>query len=124
MAYAQTILALKHCALKGIAGALAASGGYWVRDELIAATAKMASYEAIYGDEQAYHTHMRGVEDMLRLRGGIDALGLDGFLSRLLVFIDTNSAFLLNTHLHLTASTFPRLAPFLLPNPSRFIGEV
>ncbi|EXJ81694.1 hypothetical protein A1O1_07759 [Capronia coronata CBS 617.96] len=125
MAFPETILSLKQYALRGIAESLSsASQGMVVRDELIAATAKMASYEAVFGDEDAYHSHMKGVEDMLRVRGGLDALGLGGFLARLLIFIDTNSAFLLNTHLHLTDSSFPRLEPFLLPNPSRFVGEV
>ncbi|EXJ91962.1 hypothetical protein A1O3_00512 [Capronia epimyces CBS 606.96] len=123
MAFAPTILSLKQCALRGIMQSLSASKGL-ARDELIAATAKMASYEAIWGEEQAYHCHMRGVEEMLRGRGGLQTLGLDGFLSRLLIFIDTNSAFLLNTHLHLQDSSFPRLEPFILPNLSRFIGEV
>jgi len=120
-AFAETILSLKQRALDGIIQSLSAAKGM-VRDELVAATAKMASYEAIYGNEEAYHSHMRGVEDMLRVRGGLHTLGLDGFLSRLLIFIDTNSAFLLNTHLHLQGSSFPRLEPFVLPNPSRFIG--
>lgn len=128
VALAEKLLTLKQCALAGIAKSLTSStqgtGAAMVHDELIAATAKMASYEAIYGDEAAYHSHMEGVGQMLKLRGGMDSLGLEGFLARLLVFIDTNSAFLLKTHLHLSASSFPRLEPFLLPNPSRFIGEV
>ncbi|KAI1624613.1 hypothetical protein EDD37DRAFT_648962 [Exophiala viscosa] len=121
-AIATTILYLKQRALKGISLALAKGVG--VRDELIAATAKMASYEAIWGDEIAYHCHMKAVSEMLRMRGGLASLGLDGFLARLLIFIDTNSAFLLNTFLHLPDSSFPRVEPFILPNLSRFVGEV
>lgn len=118
---APTILWMKQQALQALGRSLtSAKGRAW--DELIATTAKMASYEAIYGDESAYHVHMSGVEKMLSLRGGLGALGLNGFLARLLVFIDTNSAFLLNTRLHLQDSHFPRQTPFLLPNPSRFIG--
>lgn len=123
MAFALTILSLKQCALRGVMQSLSTAKGMF-HDELIAATAKMASYEAIWGDEQAYHCHMKAVEEMLRVRGGLESLGLDGFLSRLLIFIDSNSAFLLNTHLHLQNSSFPRLEPFILPNPSRFIGEI
>ncbi|EXJ69339.1 uncharacterized protein A1O5_07375 [Cladophialophora psammophila CBS 110553] len=123
---AETILSLKQCALSGIARALSSdTRGLVVRDEMISAVAKMASYEAIFGEESAYHCHMKAVEMMLKLRGGLTALGLEGFLSRLLVFIDTNSAFLLNTHLHFRGSSFPKLAnPFIMPNPSRFVGEV
>ncbi|KIW93342.1 uncharacterized protein Z519_05947 [Cladophialophora bantiana CBS 173.52] len=123
---AETILSLKQCALSGIARALSSdSRGMVFRDEMISAVAKMASYEAIFGEESAYHCHMKAVEQMLKLRGGLTTLGLEGFLSRLLVFIDTNSAFLLNTHLHFRGSSFPKLAnPFIMPNPSRFVGEV
>ncbi|KAL6244468.1 hypothetical protein RBB50_008710 [Rhinocladiella similis] len=123
MAFAQTILILKQRALAGISAHVTASKGT-LRDELIAATAKMASYEAIWGDERAYHSHMGGVEEMLKVRGGLISLGLEGFLARLLLFIDTNSAFLLNTYLHLRDSSFPRGEPFILPNLSRFIGEI
>lgn len=118
---APTLLQLKQTAIQGIIKKLAMSQGQ-VHDELIAATAKMASYEAIYGEEGAYHAHMKGVERMLQLRGGLQNLGLDGLLARLLVFIDTNSAFLLNTRLHLQGSTFPRQPAFILPNPGRFLG--
>ncbi|KIW19982.1 hypothetical protein PV08_00557 [Exophiala spinifera] len=125
MAFAPTILLLKQRALAGISAHVTAlQRECTVRDELIAATAKMASYEAIWGDERAYHCHMNGVEEMLRVRGGLASLGLDGFLARLLLFIDTNSAFLLNTFLHLRNSSFPRGEPFILPNLSRFIGEI
>ena len=123
MAFAPTILSLKQSALQGIYRELAHSTGA-ARDELIAATAKMASYEAIWGDESAYHCHMHGVQEMLKTRGGLGNLGLDGFLSRLLVFIDTNSAFLLKSALHLQESAFPRREPFMLPNLSRFMGEM
>lgn len=123
LAFAPIILFLKQCALSGISQYLSRSNGT-VRDELIAATAKMASYEAIWGEEHAYHCHMGAVEEMIRMRGGLGSLGLDGFLARLLIFIDTNSAFLLNTSLHLPESSFPRVEPFILPNLSRFIGEI
>ncbi|RVX68063.1 hypothetical protein B0A52_08202 [Exophiala mesophila] len=118
---AEAILRLKEYAIRGITQSLKENKG-WVGDDLIAASAKMASYEAIYGSESAYHAHMTGVQGMLQLRGGLGSLGLDGLLARLLIFIDTNSAFLLNTRLHLEAASFPRLAPFVLPNPGRFIG--
>ncbi|KIX96437.1 uncharacterized protein Z520_07703 [Fonsecaea multimorphosa CBS 102226] len=124
---AETLLRFKQCAISGITQALSpASKGMALRDEIIAAVAKMASYEAIFGDESAYHCHMEAVEKMLEGRGGLAALGLEGFLSRLLVFIDTNSAFLLNTPLHLSGSSLPKPAnQFIVPpNPSRFIGEV
>jgi len=137
---ARTILSLKQLALSGLRQSLMSASlssasaaastaeriaAAPVRDELIAATAKMASYEAIWGDACAYHWHMSAVEGMLRIRRhGMASLGLDGFLSRLLIFIDTNSAFMLNTFLHLPGSAFPSGEPFFKPNPGRFVGEV
>ncbi|KEF59881.1 uncharacterized protein A1O9_04729 [Exophiala aquamarina CBS 119918] len=124
---ARTLLSLKQCALHGLRQSLSSAseeGTAPVRDELIAATAKMASYEAIWGDAHAYHWHMRAVDEMLRVRRhGLASLGLDGFLSRLLIFIDTNSAFMLNTFLHLPGSTFPSGEPFFKPNLGRFVGD-
>lgn len=81
----------------------------------------MASYEAIYGSHDTFHRHMSGVGRMLSLRGsdGLSTLGLDGFLARLLLFIDTNSAFLLGTKPHLLESQghLPRREPIIISNP-------
>ena len=118
--YAVTILSFKQQALAALNAAISCSDGP-VDDRIIAAAGKMASYEAIFGSEAQYHAHMGGVEKMLDGRGGISALGLDGFLGRLLLFIDSNSAFLLKTRLRLTESSFPRRPP-IVPNPGRFIG--
>lgn len=74
-----------------------------ITDDIIAATVKMAAFEAIYGDHNAYHIHMAAVARMIHTRGGLAALGMDGFLARMLVFIDTNSAAIMgpNGRLHL-----------------------
>lgn len=39
-------------------------------DQLIAAVAKMASYEALFGDRTICNTHMQGLTRMVSLRGG------------------------------------------------------
>lgn len=44
---------------------------------------------------------MSTVTRLLRSQGGLATLGMNGFLARLLSFIDTNSAFLLGTNLYL-----------------------
>ena len=73
-------------------------------DQLIGAVAKMAAYEAGFaGDEGQYHMHMKGLVKMVELRGGLGSLGLHGLLARMLLWIDLNAAFLLETHLY-----FPR----------------
>lgn len=124
------LLALKHFALVALIQTVQVSQvtlhGYAnetrnSKDILIAAAAKMASYEAIWGTTEAvspptsfairrdhktniltqHHLHMSTVRRLLRQQGGPDTLGMDGFLARLLTFVDTNSAFLLGTDLYL-----------------------
>ncbi|KAI4287407.1 MAG: hypothetical protein L6R35_003336 [Caloplaca aegaea] len=70
-------------------------------DQMIGAVAKMAAYEAGFaGDEEQYHVHMRGLTKMVELRGGLEALGLNGLLARMLLWIDLNAAYLLKTKLY------------------------
>lgn len=56
-------------------------------DQLIAAVANMASYEALFGSRTICNTHMQGLRGMVSLRGGLPALGLDGLLERLILWI-------------------------------------
>lgn len=93
-------------------------------DQVIGAVAKMAAYEAGFaGDEEQYHIHMKGLTKMVELRGGLESLGLDGLLARMLLFIDLNAAFLLKTKLYfphtnaLPGHTVPE------PNPGHFLAE-
>ncbi|KAL8777079.1 MAG: hypothetical protein Q9213_008018 [Squamulea squamosa] len=95
-------------------------------DQLIGAVAKMAAYEAGFaGDEAQYHVHMKGLTKMVELRGGLESLGLNGLLARMLLWIDLNAAFLLKTHLYfphtntLPGHTVPESTE---PNPGHFLG--
>ncbi|KJZ72927.1 hypothetical protein HIM_07690 [Hirsutella minnesotensis 3608] len=94
-------------------------------DEVVGAVAKMASFEAMHGDLATYRTHMEGLRMMLRLRGGVDSLGLGGLLRRMIVWIDVNSAFLLGIDRYFPGLTFAGGAAMELveePNPARFIA--
>jgi Fungal specific transcription factor domain len=93
-----------------------------VNDHLIAAVAKMTSYEAMYGERALYHTHMTALLKMVHLRGGLESLGLGGLLARMVLWIDTNSAFLLNEGFYFQSSTFPIRQPLAPPNPGCFLG--
>lgn len=64
-----------------------------VHDALIGAIAKMASYEAMFGSLENYNIHMQGLVRVITLRGGLISLGLNGLLSRIVVWIDRNVAF-------------------------------
>lgn len=61
-------------------------------DQLIVAVGKMATYELLFGQRETFHTHMTGLQRMVGLRGGLSALGLGGFLERMLLWIDSNAA--------------------------------
>ncbi|KAL8805964.1 MAG: hypothetical protein Q9182_001621 [Xanthomendoza sp. 2 TL-2023] len=94
-----------------------------ISDQLIGAVAKMAAYEAGFaGDEAQYHIHMKGLLKMVELRGGLQSLGMNGLLARMLLWIDLNAAFVLQTQLYfshtnaLPGHTVPE------PNPGHFLG--
>ena len=61
---------------------------------------------------------MSTVARLLHTRGSLATLGMNGFLARLLSFIDANSAFLLGTNLYLREfDLMPDPRPF---RPTRF----
>lgn len=91
-------------------------------DQLIAAVAKMASYEALFGDRQIFNTHMTGLLRMVSLRGGLPALGLGGLLERILLWIDSNAAHITGSHIYFDRAAFPSSAVHPRPDPHRFTG--
>lgn len=73
-----------------------------VSDTTIGAVAKLAAFEAVFGDVDAYLQHMIGLQRMLQIRrkeGGVQgspvaAMGpLDSFLKKLVRWIDLNAAY-------------------------------
>ncbi len=46
----------------------------------------------MYGDSSAYQIHMSGLKQMVRLRGGLQSLGLDGLIARMILWLDYNHA--------------------------------
>lgn len=70
----------------------AMNGNLSTKDSMIATMATMAQYEAFWRDADAFSTHMSGLRQFVEMRGGLSALGLDGFLERMLVAIDLNLA--------------------------------
>ncbi|QIW99993.1 hypothetical protein AMS68_005511 [Peltaster fructicola] len=91
-------------------------------DQLIAAVAKMAAYEALFGDRSTYNTHMTGLLRMVSLRGGLPALGLEGLLERVLLWIDVNASHVTASHIYFDKAAFPTSAVHPRPDPSRFFG--
>ncbi|EMC91118.1 hypothetical protein BAUCODRAFT_315415 [Baudoinia panamericana UAMH 10762] len=89
-------------------------------DQLIAAVAKMACYEALFGDRAIFNTHMTGLLRLVSLRGGLPALGLDGLLERILLWIDANATHIVGTHLYFDKQAFPTSAVHPRPGLQRF----
>lgn len=56
----------------------------------------------MFGSLENYDIHMQGLSRVIGLRGGLTALGLNGLLHRIVVWIDRNAAFL-----HGSAMYFP-----------------
>ena len=115
------ILQLRGMAIREINGALE-DPQRATSDQLIAAVAKMASYEALFGDRKIFNTHMTGLLRMVSLRGGLPALGLDGLLERILLWIDSNAAHITGSHIYFDKAAFPSTANHPRPDPHRFAG--
>lgn len=82
------------------------AGGRSTSDPLIAAVSKMATYELLFGQRETFHTHMTGLQRMVSLRGGLQALGLDGLLERILLWIDANAASITQGPLYFPPAAF------------------
>jgi len=93
-----------------------------VSDAVIGAVVKMAAYESIFGDTDAFSSHMKGVQMMLKLRGGLSSLGLNGLLERMLVWIDLNASHLVGLKPLLGGEVFPTKVVFAAPDPYHFAG--
>jgi hypothetical protein len=94
-----------------------------VSDALVGAIAKMGSYEAMYGDMDSYSVHMKGLRRAVGQRGGLTALGLNGLLRRIVVWIDRNAAFLHGWSLYFPGATFVPGQALPDPNPGHFLAS-
>jgi hypothetical protein len=64
-----------------------------ITDQMLIAVALCAAYEIKHGTGACYHVHMRGLVQMVHLRGGLLAIGSpDPYIVRLLTWIDTNTS--------------------------------
>ncbi|KAL3489255.1 hypothetical protein BJX62DRAFT_252786 [Aspergillus germanicus] len=116
------LLALRYEAVQAVNEALEAQEPGCISDALVGAIAKMASYEAMYGDVHNYAVHMRGLERVVELRGGLGELGLAGLLRRIVIWIDRNGAFLNGSALYFPGETFAPGQAMPGPNPGHFLG--
>ena len=115
------LLNLRREAVQSVNQALDRQRGV-LNDALIGAIAKMASYEAMFGDLNNYTVHMQGLHKIVHLRGGLDYLGLGGLLRRIVIWIDRNGALLNGSLLYFPGATFAPGQPQPEPNPGHFLG--
>ncbi|TKX19793.1 fungal specific transcription factor domain-containing protein 60 [Elsinoe australis] len=91
LAHAINLMHLKGKALAAINEALS-DPKRATNDATVAGILKMASYEAAFGNTDFFHSHMNGLEQIIRMRGGFDNLGWDGLLERMIIWVDTNAS--------------------------------
>lgn len=115
------LLGLRCEAVQAVNGSLVLQSAA-VSDALIGAIAKMASYEAMYGNVDNYAVHMQGLQRAVELRGGLYSLGLGGLLRRIVIWIDRNGAFLNGSKLYFPGESFAPGQPLPDPNPGHFLG--
>lgn len=65
---------------------------------------------------------MRGLVQVISLRGGLESLGLSGLLRRIVLWIDRNAAFLHGTIMYFPDTPFVPGEPLPDPNPGHFLG--
>ncbi|KAH7321569.1 hypothetical protein BKA65DRAFT_84143 [Rhexocercosporidium sp. MPI-PUGE-AT-0058] len=86
-------------------------------DQTIGAVLCLSILESFLGHPELFQMHMAGMAKMVRLRGGLEALGLDGLLRRMIVWLDFNHARVYGTELVFGESVEvrKRLSPFRHP---------
>ncbi|RFU36284.1 hypothetical protein B7463_g31, partial [Scytalidium lignicola] len=84
-------------------------------DVMIATVLLLAVHDVFFGDIIAIESHLQGLELMIRIRGGVRTLGMEGALTDLLYWIDHACAFLTGSRPH-----FPLIAPGSILEKERF----
>lgn len=86
------VLMLEDFLIKRVNAALKQPGRA-VSDPMLVAVALCAAYEVKNGNPDAYHVHMKGLMQMIDIRGGLAAVGEgDPYLERMLIWHDVNTS--------------------------------
>ena len=118
--HAIDMIALRGWAIRGINQCLADRTRV-ASDELATAVLHMAWYEAISGDYETYSTHMFGLRQLVEHRGGLRAMGLNGLLEKMLLWIDSNGRYVLGfDHVFFPRSMFTSDYSHPSPDPQAF----
>jgi len=86
-------------------------------DETIAQAVKLASNDLCYGETQDLPVHIHGIQELTRLRGGFEALGMHGTLAKMVIIVDRITAIALECPPTYTVSEVsPYLSPTISPS--------
>ncbi|CAL3965994.1 unnamed protein product [Diplocarpon coronariae] len=88
---APILLELRHRAISSINGTLSDPESCKT-DQMIAAVFCLSLLESMHGDAASYQIHMGGLAKMVGLRGGLENIGLDGLIKRMVLWLDYNHA--------------------------------
>ncbi|KAH9221052.1 hypothetical protein DL95DRAFT_455836 [Leptodontidium sp. 2 PMI_412] len=86
-------------------------------DQTIGAVLCLSILESFLGHPELFQMHMAGLAKMVRLRGGLDKLGLDGLLRRMIIWLDFNHASIYGTALIFEESTEVQTRPSPFKHP-------
>lgn len=119
---APRLLDLRQKAILGINDSLSKIQ-YGPEDATIGAVFCMSLLESMYGDAQSYRVHMKGLQRMVQMRGGLTHLGLQGLLERMILWLDFNHAKVHKTALFFGESldVSKRPSPFKHPKDSTVV---
>lgn len=91
-----------------------------ISDHLLVAVSLCASYDIKHGNPDSYGVHMKGLVQMIELRGGLPEVGKDPYVERLLLWQDSNTSELTGGLRYLDGMARSPGAEFPTPNTGLF----
>ncbi|PMD40868.1 hypothetical protein L207DRAFT_633817 [Hyaloscypha variabilis F] len=92
-------------------------------DSMIATVASLANLENLNGRSDSAEVHMKGLQRMVQLRGGLQALGMQGILMRMVLWSDLCNASRSQSTPRFPLIHFPNLAPISTFTPQESINN-
>ncbi|KAN0095202.1 Fungal specific transcription factor domain containing protein [Hyaloscypha variabilis] len=89
-------------------------------DSMIATVASLANLENLNGRSNSAEVHMKGLQRMVELRGGLQALGMRGILMRMVLWSDLCHASRSSSTPRFPLIHFPNLLPLSTFTPQEF----
>ncbi|KAE9374231.1 hypothetical protein N431DRAFT_543622 [Stipitochalara longipes BDJ] len=93
------------------------SKSLYLQDTSIAAVVMILANQIMTSDLVEMQIHLNALEIMVQMRGGLETLGMDGFLQMSIKWVDTRTAILQNSKPRFTHAASPsRLADLMISN--------